>query len=235
VTAIVHTYYEPVSGMSEAHQRREIEVWRASWERHGWQTRVLGPEDYQRTPEGRAIARALEANGFPSVNPPGYDLQCFLRWVALWQVDGGLMTDYDVVNLGYTPAEHAERIAGRELVEFCAYRTPAMLYLREAMAWGLVRLFLAYQPDARDVDHLGRPHVSDMTILKRRDFGYTLLPAAAVCVEADALMGDEKVIHVSHHAAQALVKFDLLGFMTDWPRWQIMEWFARAAANRSSR
>ena len=204
--------------MGEDDQRREIAVWRASWERWGWETRVLSAADYQRTTDGREAAAAIAARGFPSANPPGYDLACFLRWVALWMAGGGLMTDYDTVNLGYTPAEHAERIAGRELVEFCAYRTPAMLYVSREKCEELVQLFANYQLDELDV-HNGKPHVSDMTILKRSDFGYTLTPWQATCQELDARRPGCKVAHVSHHAMRVL---GISG-----PRWETMERVAR--------
>lgn len=216
MTATVHTYFEPVPGIDEPGQRREIDVWRTSWERQGWTTRVLSYADVVATPEGAFTAEGLRKKRMPSVNPPGYDLQCFLRWIALVSVGGGLMTDYDTVNMGYTPAEHSERIAGRDLVEFCAYRTPAMLYVTEAKAFKIVRLLVMYVPDGQDVV-AGRPHVSDMTILKRSPFGYTLTPDEAICQELDQRRPGCKVLHASHHAVRSLP--------APWsrcPRWFVM-------------
>lgn len=79
-----------------------VEHWRKTWERHGWEPVVLGEKDLNGDSETvRMIVGSKELNRGPC--PPGYNVATHLRWVALAAVGGGLMVDYDVMNVGFHP------------------------------------------------------------------------------------------------------------------------------------
>ena len=97
---IVNTFYHPVPQLGKADAL--IGLWKYTWERRGWQTRVLGLSDAQAHPRYAALKDSVTSKT-KSINPGEYDLMCWLRWLAFEQVGGGLMTDYDVINRSLQP------------------------------------------------------------------------------------------------------------------------------------
>lgn len=96
---IVNTFYHPVPQLGKADAL--IGLWKYTWEKRGWQTRVLGLSNAQANPRYAAFKDSVTSKT-KSINPGDYDLMCWLRWLAFEQVGGGLMTDYDVINRSLT-------------------------------------------------------------------------------------------------------------------------------------
>ena len=209
---VVFTYYTPVRKFSEQDQQQEIAVWRASWAKHGWAPTVLDRTHVERAPNWEELT-ALVAR-LPTVNPPGYDLNCYLRWLALSNVGGGLLVDYDVVNLGYTPAQFSP---AAELVCFCPDRVPAMVWATATAARSAFDSCATYVVGPHDLSHKadrrGRrhPHVSDMTIWQNLALG----TEAPCCFGASRQQVDACLIHCSH--------WDLWQLGVRIPRWQYMQ------------
>lgn len=97
-------YYMPISLYSEESQRALIDLWRRSWEKHGWQTSVLNEANAREWPGFDKLND--NASRLPSEYSTGFDKQCFLRWAAAAaQTDNVLaLCDYDVINYGFSPA-----------------------------------------------------------------------------------------------------------------------------------
>lgn len=159
----VYTYFHAVPELDEAEQHRQIETWKASWERYGWAPTVLGGQDC----DGIGAEKAAEAEArfrtYPSTNPPGYDLACYMRWLALWAVGGGLMTDYDVVNVGLRPSALEEHAGHAEAVCLCRYWVPAVVNATRVGAAGMVAILLDHKPVGG--------HTSDMLIFQKHQPG----------------------------------------------------------------
>lgn len=95
---IVHTYYEPVEKMNN--QTEILEVCKSSWTRFGWEFKITSEEDAKKHPKYEEYKKIISQ--LPSVNPGLYDYHCFMRWLSMVVVGGGIMIDYDVVNMGIT-------------------------------------------------------------------------------------------------------------------------------------
>lgn len=92
---LVYSYYHPVPKMDVGIEAGLIILWRKSWIASEFIPVTLTHQQADAHPRAKEYLAVVEK--FPSVNPPGYDLSCWMRWLALAQVGGGLMTDYDVI------------------------------------------------------------------------------------------------------------------------------------------
>lgn len=163
--ATVHTYYQPVPGMK--YPARLLELWRNSWEKMGWETRMLTEIEARRHPGFQYFNDRVSK--FPSVNPHGYDRACFLRHLAMAEIGGGLIVDYDV-------------IPRREETPKIEEPWPPVPVILEPTR---VPCAVMGNSDAFEqlcdtlCEHVvTEPHVSDMTIIRK-----TRLMALPTCVE----------------------------------------------------
>lgn len=100
---IVYTYFEPIRQIEHANENRLATLWRRSWARSGFIPMILNSQHAESHPRYAEYRSLVEK--FPTTNAPGYDLACWLRWLALDVVGGGLMTDHDVICRAFDP-EH---------------------------------------------------------------------------------------------------------------------------------
>ncbi len=98
---IVYSYYHPVPKMDVGIEAGLIILWRKSWIASEFLPVTLTHQQADAHPKAKEYLALVEK--FPSCNPPGYDLSCWKRWLALAQVGGGLMTDYDVMARAFSP------------------------------------------------------------------------------------------------------------------------------------
>ena len=185
----VYTYYEPIL----PGQVEEIAIWRQSWERYGWQAVVLGPEALQ----GYAGLADLERrfSQFPTHNVKRYEMACFLRWLALALVGGGLLTDYDCVNIGFTPEQYDAAIADKRLFSFSG-GGPGVFYADADSAMELVEKLASYRPTPQTAETdmmLGSLHISDLTIMASLEF-----ESVNLCRQPEQHKPAAKIVHCSH-------------------------------------
>jgi hypothetical protein len=216
----VHTYYEPVQDIDEGVQQKEIAVWRESWERWGWEAKVLGRGDVVITP-----AEIERLQRLPSVNPPGYEMACYLRWFAMRAIGGGLLTDYDVVNVGLRPGAVPPLDQSAQIRILCGARVPCVVQLTAAGADTLCELLLGYEVRPDDLHH-GQPHISDQWILQRtEDARITMLE---FCQEPQHADERARLLHVSHSAMTAMG-------LDSWYRHDVMKVLAGIGMARAPR
>lgn len=162
----VTTYFDPVDGIDKADQLAQIEIWKASWESRGWNPVVIGWLEAAKHPLYEKFLKKVES--FPTINNKKYEVSCFLRWLALDQVGGGFMTDYDVLPGRLMPRDIVElrknsnfnvlQLNDGGLVPSCVYST------RKALKpW--IKYILDYTPSATDLES-GMPHVSDQSVVR---------------------------------------------------------------------
>ena len=121
----VYAYYHKVPGIDAGVESELIALWHKSWAAQGWTPLLLSH------PHAAAHARYREydqhTRRFPSVNFKEYERSCFLRWLALARVGGGLQTDYDVINRNFRPVDLA-LLSGAPPNIFDRGRVPCAVY-----------------------------------------------------------------------------------------------------------
>lgn len=110
--------------------------------------------DYQ------SLVQKLEQ--LPTVNPKLYELSCYIRYVAMSAVGGGIMVDNDVINLNFKPNEMTSPLPER----FTCYDRgiPSMVYGTREEYDRVINYMANYQLRPND-KYNGRNHTSDMYIL----------------------------------------------------------------------
>ena len=79
------TYFEPYQSDMKGAQDYTItlDLWRASWIRWGWRTKILSEVDARAHPQYEYLRDQFIR--LPTVNPKAYELSCYLRWIAAIQ------------------------------------------------------------------------------------------------------------------------------------------------------
>ena len=125
---IIYTFWGPVTpmknngqkgtGMTVEADEAMMALWKESWQRIGWEPRLLTLDDAQRHPRFHEFYNLLQKIPLWGKNRAGvnrdYNQYCYLRWLAMAAVGGGFMSDYDVLPL--RPPLGAETVG-----EFTAY------------------------------------------------------------------------------------------------------------------
>lgn len=171
----VFTYYENLG----RDDKPLIDLWRESWIKHGWEPVVLGRKDVEATPWD-LVSDIAALHHLPTVNDPSYELHCFLRHTAM-SSDGGLLTDYDVINYGFTP----DMIDRPTLHSLATNSCPCAIYGTPRDYDWLHDTFVRWNPDvcekivrkAEPADVI-RPHISDQFICR-----YLGIQSTGQCVE----------------------------------------------------
>jgi len=94
----VYTYFEPLN-LNDA--KDLIPLWVGAWKRVGCTPVVLLPSDAVAADDYHEFAARV--GSYPTVNPPAYELACYVRWLALREAMGwqngptALMVDLDVL------------------------------------------------------------------------------------------------------------------------------------------
>lgn len=213
-TMKVFSYFEPL-GLNDAEPL--VPLWTEAWTRAGFEPVVLGPKDlYDSDNRGWFEEFKATVSAYPTVNPPGYDLACYLRWFAFHtrmmrdQRDGGkaLMVDLDVMPTGITP----DYPFGAKNV----FLDPAWVPCAVASTWfgsGLLVQALEEGPVMTEVH--GRPHCSDMIVFQERAWKYAA--QIPICLEyggwtrdtapANALLTHFPASRVGSNKAAAIQKY----------------------------
>lgn len=180
----VLTYYSPCSGLSP--QGGVIERWANSWAKAGYDPVVLNRSHAEQHPRYSELLQIFKA--YPTINPSEYELACYLRWLALDAVGGGLMSDYDVMNVSLFPSE----IGKAEVLFHERRRVPCLVQASDAGAKKIVEHLTNTKPPA------GLHHWSDMVSLMKSEW-----LAVDHCTEiGDAGWETAKAIHFAHGACK---------------------------------
>jgi hypothetical protein len=167
----IHTYYAPLSIKGDpTNDYRLLLLWKKNWERWGYDTCVLNEHLAMEHLMYQQFSDRIDR--LPSINPPGYDRACYLRHLAMLQVGGGLMSDYDL--FAYSDPKKAMSpfiTKGSSLVCFQKH-VPCLLWGTKDGFSEMVRGIMEYEVGTRNVQEFGRPHVSDMHILLNGDVRY---------------------------------------------------------------
>lgn len=155
-----YTYYEKIDIINDCPSRKStqqelIDLCKLSWQRNGWELIVLDhsiAEKHSFFYEYSDIVSSM-----PSINPPKYDYSCFIRWLAMAQIGGGLMIDYDVININQKSFEKTDKITVFQ------GHVPSVVYGTEDQYLTMCKKFCKFKQCISIYDK--KPHISDMILL----------------------------------------------------------------------
>ena len=103
----IYAYYQSLPFNGQAEEFAKANLWKASWEKHGWTPIMLNRSHADASTLKNKLAQSLSlmsshmlsdfASEIPKLTARIY------RWCAFHAAGGGWMCDYDVVNKGFTP------------------------------------------------------------------------------------------------------------------------------------
>lgn len=163
----VYTYYDHVPGLwSHDSQVKLLDVWQRSWANAGWNPVVLN-EDFVRSNPRYDFFKYHFWNK-PTTYGHDYCGACFMRWLAVAQAGGGMLTDYDVINYGFEPRE----VSPGTMQIFCD-SPPAGVFMGAVLGSAqhfldMAEIFAAWTADEHDFNHnAGQHHCDDLGLLIR--------------------------------------------------------------------
>lgn len=169
---IVYTYYENISTINEdnirlSSQHNLIELCRQSWKANGWDLIVLDYKFAKKHPYYNEYSSIIKA--LPSINPESYDYHCYMRWLAMVVVGGGLMIDYDVINYNSSPNDlyyHTFDIDGK--LTILQHSTPSGVYGTSEQYLDICKKFTILKDNHECYDMIqNKLHTSDMIMIAK--------------------------------------------------------------------
>lgn len=162
----VFTYFDAVPEIDANEQKAQIELWKEAWKSRGWNPIVLTWIDARKHSLYEEFENAVKV--FPTVNPKKYELSCFLRWLALEQAGGGLMSDYDCVPGRLMPRDledvRSESGVMHVLQSNETTAVPACVYADRTALRKWIKYVMTYKPSSEDKEN-GSAHISDQSIV----------------------------------------------------------------------
>lgn len=150
-----YCYYQEGPQINPEDERKLICLWIDNWRSKGFDPVVLNESWAEKHPMHDMFREAVSK--FPSTNPAGYDLSCFLRWLAVAVAekdDCAILSDYDVFNYGWAPV-----LPGNAKLTCYQGHVPCLVSGRPKSFTAMAKFFMEYIP--REGDN----HISDMSIL----------------------------------------------------------------------
>lgn len=169
----IYTYHMPISGLAEAGAL--LALWHKLWAAQGWNPIVLTEADASSSAQFKPYRAVISA--LPTVNHPAYERACYMRHLAMVERRGGFLVDYDVMPRRFTPADAQKDASDRRMTFFEPTRVPCALKGSQAGFQDIVDFISNYKLKPED-SHAGKPHASDMEILRKGRW-----KATAHCVE----------------------------------------------------
>jgi len=172
----VFTYFEDFGTESSTKHKKIVELYVQNWQAMGYKVEVLGLKDAIRHPDYSSYKRTV--GKFPTVNGRSYELACFMRWLALDQVSGRFMTDYDVFNIDFDSETFIRLVSNYafssiRVLNLDAGRVPCAVYVADELASHKLLSILKSKRMARLAETTidGKRHVSDMHMFANLEIG----------------------------------------------------------------
>lgn len=154
----IYTYHQPIEGFRN--DTELIEMWKTSWRARCWQPIVLDESDAIRHEQFSFLDQKLSA--LPTVNFKLYERACYIRYLALSAIGGGVSVDNDVINMGFWPSDVPDPLPDR--LHVSDSHIPTLMYATAREYDRVIHWMANYNMTAED-HYRGRPHISDMWMM----------------------------------------------------------------------
>lgn len=163
----IYTYHEYVPELPTANGL--LPIWEESWRKNGWEPVILDRSHAEQHPNYKEFLEKYKS--LPTVNASGYELACYLRWLAMAVVGGGWMSDSDVMSYGFRPHAAPENMT---IWSHGGSICPCLVSGSSEQYTHAASVFAAWQGQTNLEN--GQPHASDQNILCRVDHFYDNIP-----------------------------------------------------------
>lgn len=222
----IFSFYGEVPGISNFDSLKLLIHWREAWSAMGAEPFVMNMYQSEKHPLFEELETAVAK--LPTVNSVLYEKFCYCRWLALAQMGGGFMADYDVFachsNATSLLLESLEKCPDKLHIFQNRNVCPCLVYASKEIAERVCREFATLKWGKRD--HNGKEHWSDQYALE------DLVTDGADWIETHNLVrlyGDEdwKAMPYVHLANAALKPREMS------PRWKFVETILKEATHKS--
>jgi len=123
----IFTYYENINFNL---QSPLLKLWEKSWEKQGFDTTILTPRDARESPYYYGFLKKIRRihKNITGYDISQYGMSCYVRWLAyatLKHTEPFLVSDYDVINKGFTAEDVKE---SEEKINFLDRYCPCLAY-----------------------------------------------------------------------------------------------------------
>jgi hypothetical protein len=187
---LVHTYFRPCDDPDAlAEQKRILAIWERSWRAAGFEPVILTEAHAREHPQFEEYC--VEMGAKPTINPPAYEMACWLRWMAAHALNRVVfLTDYDVLPFSFGPAPIHQDL-DKFPTMLCGGVPCAVIGTPEQFE-AAINAFVTCQPTQEQ----GQPHLSDMHAAQQLGFR-----SVDICREyGTAGWKEAKLIHFNHYS-----------------------------------
>lgn len=166
----VYTYYDHVDQIfndtNKTHTQHDlINICQKSWIFNGWNMIILNSDTAKKHPLYSEYHNTVR--GFPSINPEGYDYHCYMRWLAMAQVGGGVMIDYDVINYSLSPSNQIIFNPYEDKLTVYQQHVPCVVFGSGEQYLNICKIFMNIHPEEYLDHNQPQKHTSDMIMLSQ--------------------------------------------------------------------
>ncbi len=154
----IYTYHQQIENFRN--DTELLELWKMSWRHKCWEPIILDESHAAQHLNFTDLDTKLSA--LPTVNPKLYERTCYLRYVAMSTVGGGVTVDNDVMNMGFWPTDVPDPLPER--LHVSASHIPTLMYAPGEEYDRVIRFMANYTLTPKDT-YNKRPHTSDMYIM----------------------------------------------------------------------
>ncbi|GFH45044.1 hypothetical protein CTEN210_01518 [Chaetoceros tenuissimus] len=210
---VMHTFFQP---LEEGASDPLLDLWRKEWESNGFETRVLNMQDVESNPaypEMKAMAEAF----FTGKDAGYYNMLCFYRYLAMANVGGGWMSDYDTFPINFPIEKYSGLANDGKFTSFQAH-VPSLISASGSEWQRVAELFIKQMPvstadwksDMFLLQEVGNVKENDIILYDQGSYVETFLKYKERDVVDCGKYKRFLVLHCSHLAITTIEEQDLV-------------------------
>ena len=137
----IYAFYQSIPAWPQSEEFARANLWKQSWQKAGWECVMLNSSHAKGTNQQIKLGRKMAED--PTFRLTNQKLVArFMRWCALMSAGGGWMSDYDVLNIGFTPKD-AEALEKENQLHLLLDRPSCVFYATKNMCANVIQMFLS--------------------------------------------------------------------------------------------
>lgn len=157
----IYTYYQPLTNSIDFELLQILQIWAYAFYAHGFYPIVLNKNSIRTRTNLDELVKTFSS--FPTVNPKNYELNCYLRWIALAERGGGILMDYDILPMLHSNSKQLIELKNSTHRQLITYKNSIPMIargnVRQINKW--IDYMLNFNLSNTNLIN-GKRHISDM-------------------------------------------------------------------------